>query len=388
MISTRFNYKIPFYLLIASVCSLMLSLFLLQLFLGLLSIFWLIESFENKRKAIDIFFTLILIFGVVRILSIIFSQYPADSIRSFYKDALFYFGFFSFSYYLKVLEKNKIKQIAYIFIISSAVIALIGLVLFNLKLVERAQSFSSGYATFSSYLLAALGLFIALPFNDKNKYNWLWWTLGISLVLSGIITSMGRTNIAIAILLFVIGLSFKKIKLKAAVLIIIFTAVLSLVSFQNNKIEVTQRVEHPTVLSDRNILLKGAFDLALDHPVLGFGPRTFHKIFPYVNELSDKGIGSWHNDFIQVYFESGILGLIAFLSIIFAFIFYCIKYLRNKVNNNGFNEIVFGIFLGFIGLVLSALTAGFIDSPVLSIVFAFLISLLSVVLFHSDFSRR
>jgi len=366
----------------------MLSLFLLQLFLGLLSIFWLIESFENKRKAIDIFFTLILIFGVVRILSIIFSQYPADSIRSFYKDALFYFGFFSFSYYLKVLEKNKIKQIAYIFIISSAVIALIGLVLFNLKLVERAQSFSSGYATFSSYLLAALGLFIALPFNDKNKYNWLWWTLGISLVLSGIITSMGRTNIAIAILLFVIGLSFKKIKLKAAVLIIIFTAVLSLVSFQNNKIEVTQRVEHPTVLSDRNILLKGAFDLALDHPVLGFGPRTFHKIFPYVNELSDKGIGSWHNDFIQVYFESGILGLIAFLSIIFAFIFYCIKYLRNKVNNNGFNEIVFGIFLGFIGLVLSALTAGFIDSPVLSIVFAFLISLLSVVLFHSDFSRR
>ncbi len=386
MISTRFNYKIPLYLLIASVCSLMLSLFLLQLFVGLLSVIWLIESFENKRKAIDIFFTLILIFGVIRILSIIFSQYPAESVKSFYKDALFYLSFFSFSYYLKSLGKEKIKSISYVFIISAAIISLIGLILFNLKLVERAQSFSSGYATFSSYLLAALGVYIALPFDNKNKYNWLLWPLGLSLILSGIITSMGRTNIAIAILIFIIGMSFKKIKLKAAVLILIFTVVLSFISFQNNKLEVTQRVEHPTVLSDRNILIKGALDLALDHPILGFGPRTFHNIFPYVNELSDKGIGSWHNDFIQVYFESGILGLISFLSIILTFIFYSIKYLRNHKTDSEFNKIVFGLLLGFIGLVLSALTAGFIDSPVLSIVFAFLISLFSAILFHSEYS--
>jgi O-antigen ligase len=353
---------------------------------GLLSIIWLIESFENKRKAIDIFFTLILIFCIIRILSIIFSQYPAESVKSFYKDALFYLSFFSFSYYLKSFGKEKIKSISYVFIISAAVISLIGLILFNLKLVERAQSFSSGYATFSSYLLAALGVYIALPFNNKNKYNWIFWSLGLSIILAGIITSMGRTNIAIAILLFIIGISFKKIKPKAAVLILIFTAVLSLISFQNNKLEVTQRVEHPTVLSDRNILIKGALDLAFCHPILGFGPRTFHNIFPYVNELSDKGIGSWHNDFIQVYFESGILGLIAFLSIIIVFIFYSIKYLRNHKTNSEFNEIVFGLLLGFIGLVLSALTAGFIDSPVLSIVFAFLISLLSAILFHSEYS--
>jgi O-antigen ligase len=386
MISTKFNYKIPFYLLIASVCSLMLSLFLLQLFAGLISILWLIESFENKRKAIDIFFTLILIFGVVRILSILLSQFPAESVKSFYKDALFYLSFFSFSYYLKALGKERIKFITFIFIISGVVISLIGLTLFNLKLAERAQSFSSGYATFSSYLLAVLGVYIALPFNNKNKFNWLLWPLGISFILSGIITSMGRTNIAIAILLFIIGISFKKIKLKAAVLIFIFTAVFSLISFQNNKVEVKQRVEHPTVLSDRNILIKGAIDLAFDHPVFGFGPRTFHNIFPYTNELSDKGIGSWHNDFIQVYFESGILGLIAFLSIIFAFIFYSIKYLRKHKTSIESNEIVFGILLGFLGLVLSAITAGFIDSPVLSIVFAFLISLLSAIIFHSDYS--
>jgi uncharacterized membrane protein YfcA len=60
--------------------------------------------------------------------------------------------------------------------------------------------------------------------------------------------------------------------------------------------------------------------------------------------------------------------------------------LRNHKTDSEFNKIVFGLLLGFIGLVLSALTAGFIDSPVLSIVFAFLISLFSAILFHSEYS--
>ncbi len=386
MIETRINQKITFYLFIASVASLLLSLFLLQLFVGFLSILWLFESIKSKRKALDIFVGLILIFGFIRILSIIFSQYPSVSVQSFYKDALFYFSFFAFSFYLKVFSKSKIKIIAYSFIISAAVIAIIGLVLFNLKLYERAQSFSSGYATFSSYLLAALGVFIALPFSFNKKYDRTLRILGMALILSGIITSMGRTNIAVAAFLFVAGLFLKKINIKSALIIIILTSAITLISFENNKFEIHKRVEHPATLSDRNILLKGAEALVLNHPVLGYGPRTFHNIFPYTNQLSDKGIGSWHNDFIQVYFESGILGLLAFLAIIFSIFYYSVVYLKKKHSDKDYNDIVFGIILGTGGLVLSALTAGFIDSPVLSIEFSFLISLLAAIIYHTDYS--
>ena len=107
----------------------------------------------------------------------------------------------------------------------------------------------------------------------------------------------------------------------------------------------------------------------LKHTFLGFGPRTFQQIFPYTNEFSDKGIGGWHNDFLQVYFESGIAGLMTFLFLIFLIIYNGnISFKLNNICNPG-------IFLSLIGLILSAFTAGFITSVVLSIVFVFLLTI-------------
>ncbi len=383
MISSRFNLNIIFYLFIATVFSMMVSLFLLQLFAGILSLFWLFESGKNKKEAIDIFTWLIIVFGSVRILSIVFSDFPSVSYQAFYKDALFYLAFFSMSFYIKVLDKERIKKIILAFIAGAVLVSIIGLIQFNLKIVDRAQAFSSGYATYSSFLLAALGLFVVSSSPNSEKNERLFWLLGISFLLSGIITSQGRTNIAVAGLVFIAGMVFKKTNLKSAVLIIIVTALISFISFSNNRKEITERVENPTTLSDRNIIMKGAEELAFTHPVLGFGPRTFHNIFPYKNELADKGIGSWHNDFVQVYFESGLLGLLSFLAIIAAAIYYGLKIIRSKQNNEEEKNFTLGILLSVTALILSAITAGFIDSPVLSIEFAFFLSLFSLVLFSN-----
>ncbi len=383
MISSRFNLNIIFYLFIATVFSMMVSLFLLQLFASILSLFWLFESGKNKKEAIDIFTWLIIVFGSVRILSIVFSDFPSVSYQAFYKDALFYLAFFSMSFYIKVLDKERIKKIILAFIAGAVLVSIIGLIQFNLKIVDRAQAFSSGYATYSSFLLAALGLFVVSSSPNSEKNERLFWLLGISFLLSGIITSQGRTNIAVAGLVFIAGMVFKKTNLKSAVLIIIVTALISFISFSNNRKEITERVENPTTLSDRNIIMKGAEELAFTHPVLGFGPRTFHNIFPYKNELADKGIGSWHNDFVQVYFESGLIGLSSFLAIIAAAIYYGLKIIRSKQNNGEEKIFTLGILLSVTALILSAITAGFIDSPVLSIEFAFFLSLFSLVLFSN-----
>jgi O-antigen ligase len=384
MISSRFDKRIPFYLLAASICSTMVSLFLFQLFLGLLSILWLFEKTANKKEAFDIFTILITGFGVVRILAIIFSLYPASSIQSLYKEALFYFSFFSMSYYLKSLGEEKVKNLAYTLSISSIAVSLIGLVLFNLNLVDRSESFSSGYATFSSFLLVGAGVYIALPFNDKKNINWLLWCAGLSIIFSGIITSLGRTNIAIAFLLFPAGIIFKKIKIKQALVIVFLTALISLLSFHNNNWRLNQRVEHPSSLSDRNIIFMGVDSLKFQHPILGFGPRTFHNIFPFVNLLSDKKVGSWHNDFIQIYFESGIAGLLSFILLIIMTIYFAAVYLNKGGQKIYSRNINIGVLLGTSTLVLSSLTAGFIDSPVLAIVFALLISFLSAIMYYNN----
>ena len=375
-ITSRFNQNVHFYLLVASVCSFLFSLFLLQLFVGALSVLWIFDKFSEKKKAFDIFSKVIFIFLVVRIISILFSSYPGDSNQAYYKDALFYFGFFSFDFYLKTLDKKRIKIIVYSFAVAAAVIALIGLIRFNLSLVDRAQSFSSGYSTFSSYLLAGFGVLICLSTDIKNVY--ILKTVLLALILSGVITSLGRTNIVTIILLFIAAFFLKKINIKEASIIILLTVVLSAISFYNNSVEANARMEQPASLSDRDVLLKGSKDLFLEfnNPVLGYGPRTFKDIFPYRGMLTDKGIGSWHNDFIQIYFESGILGLAALLTIIFITYYFLIKILKNNIDND-YKMILLGVLLGFSGLILSALTAGFIDSPVLSLVFALLISLVS-----------
>lgn len=380
MIHSKFNLNIIFYLFAATAFSMMISLFFIQLFAGLLSLFWLFESYENKKKALNIFSLFVIGFGVIRILSIILSNYPSVSYTSFYKDALFYFSFFSMSFYSQVLGKDKIGKIIDAFIIGALLVAAIGIFQFNLKLVDRAEAFSSGYATYSSFLLTALGFYAIVPLKGIKKFNLILYPIGISILLSGIITSQGRTNIAISILIIIIAVILKKINLKSAIIIALLTASISFISFSNNKKEITQRVENPTTLSDRNIIIKGAEDLAFNHPLLGYGPRSFHQIFPYVNQLADKRIGSWHNDFIQVYFESGILGLISFCVLIISILWYSFKYyLSEKINLDNKN-ISFGIFLAVMALVLSALTAGFIDSPVLSIEFAFFVSLLPAVI--------
>ncbi len=384
MLKTRFNENLVFYLLLAGISSYLLSLFLLQLFFGVLSLFWLAEKISEKKKAVTFFTLLVLIFGGIRLLSIAFSLYPDSSIQSLYKDALFYFSFFALSFYLKALPLEKVIKAAYCFAIAAIFMSLIGLVLFNLKIAARAATFTTGYATFSSYLVTALGFQLTLPYNKNKKYNWLIWSLGSAVIISAIITSMGRTNIAIAALLVAAALFLKKFSIKSAIVVFVLTALISILSFQNNTTEIKNRVENPAALSDRDILYSAAKVLVFEHPVLGFGPRTFHEVFPYRDQLTDKGVGSWHNDFIQVYFESGLLGLLSFLMIIFAVWYYTILFLRKIRNDKNLTNIGWAVLLGFTALIFSALTAGFIDSPVLAIVFSFIIALLSSVIYHSN----
>jgi len=375
-------------LLAAVFFSFLNSLFLLQIFAGILFILWLFEKNGSKKKAFDIFSLLIVIFGLVRVASILLSDYPEESYQSFYKEALFYCSFFAMQFYFKAFDSDKLLNISHLYVVAAVLTAFIGLILFNfyifinqfinIGIVYRTRSFSSGYMAFSSYLLTGLGLFVGVPHLIKRKWDWIAVAAGISIILSALITSLGRTNIVISFLILLFGIAIKKINFKQIILIIIFTTGLTLISFYNNYETFEVRVEKPVLLSDRDILLKGAKEkfLEFENPIFGYGPRTFRNVFPFLNEMQDKKAGSWHNDFIQIYFDSGVLGLAAFLTLL-AFIF--IKGIKNfrTSNNKAIKNNILGIIIAAAALVLSSLTSGFITSPVLSIVFAFMLAYLS-----------
>ena len=383
MLDTRYDIRLPFYLTFATISSFLLSLFLLQLFAGLLVLAWLFESNKNKFKAFDKITYIFIVFVLIRILSTLYSDYPDSSNQIYYKDSLFFSSFFAFGYYLKVFDKSKLRTIYYAFVIAAIVVAGIGLTKFLTCNVERAQSFTSGYSTFSSYLVSLIGFALILFKSIRAKRTRLLLAAGIILILSGIVTSLGRTNIVIAILIFAIGIVIIKIKVRYAVFLLLLAIGISGLSFQLNVKKINQRFETSNQLSDRELLLEKAKELFIKYekPLLGFGPRTFHDVFTKRERLIDKGVGSWHNDFIQVYFESGFLGLTAFLIVIFFPLINALKYLKHFRLSEDENYILIGAILGIVGLVLSALTAGFINSPVLSILFAFFITIISVIVY-------
>jgi O-antigen ligase len=382
-IESRFDIRLPYYLTIAVVSSFLLSLFLLQLFTGLLVLSWLFESNKNKFKAIDTISYIFILFVLIRILSTLFSNLPDSSNQIYYKDALFFLSFFAFGFYLKVFDESKLRTIYYAVVIAAIIVACIGLTRFLIGNVERAQSFSSGYSTFSSYLVSLIGFALILYRLTKAKEHKFLLAAGIVLMLCGIVTSLGRTNIIIAILIFITGIVSIKIKARYAFALLILAIGISLIAFQLNVNEINQRIETPVQLSDRDILLETAKELFMkfERPIIGYGPRTFHDVFTNREKLSDKGVGSWHNDFIQVYFESGFLGLAAFLVIIFFPLFRALKCLKGCRLSEYRKYILIGAVLGLVGLVLSALTAGFINSPILSILFAFFIATISFIVY-------
>jgi O-antigen ligase len=382
-IESRFDIRLPYYLAMAVVSSFLLSLFLLQLFAGLLVLAWLFESNKNKFKAIDTISYIFIVFVLIRILSTLFSNYPDSSNQIYYKDSLFFLSFFAFGYYLKVFDESKLRTIYYALVIAAIFVACIGLTKFLTGNVERAQSFTSGYSTFSSYLVSLIGFALILFRLIKAKQQKILLAAGIVLMLSGIVTSLGRANIVIAILIFIIGIVVIKIKARYAITIVLLTIGISWFAFQLNVKEINQRIEIPVQLSDRDILLETAMELFMkfEKPIIGYGPRTFHDVFTNREQLSDKGVGSWHNDFIQVYFESGFLGLATFFVIIFFPLIKALKCLKDCRLSEDRKYILIGAVLGLVGLVLSALTAGFINSPILSILFAFFITTISVIVY-------
>ncbi|MBI5661850.1 MAG: O-antigen ligase family protein [Ignavibacterium album] len=377
LIKSRFSEKIIFTILSLLAVSFVLSLFLMQLAAALLFILWLFEKKEQKKKAFDVITAFILIFGLVRLITIFLSEFPQSSFESLYKEALFYTTAVALPFYLKTLDKKKVLGLMIISIYGAAIISIIGSTRFFIGDVERAQSFSSSYTVFSGYLLTAFVSALFYPKKDKSFNQQFFWSIVYSIIFLGLLTSLGRANIALALLVFLVAITLKQISVRQIIMLIIIAIIgYGVYSFRPSKV-IGERVENITQLSDRDIIWQGAKEILFEHPVLGFGPRTFQQIFPLKEKFADKGIGGWHNDFLQIYFESGAIGLLAFLILLYIILKTSINQIRNKKTDAELKSVSASVLASVIALIISAMAAGFITSVVLSIVFVFLISFLS-----------
>lgn len=376
MAISRFDKKVILTILYLFSVSFLLSLALMQLIAALLFLMWIFERWEEKKKTFGLVLYAVFIFGIIRVISILLSEFPSSSYQSFYKEAIFYTTAISLSFYYKTLYKDDLIKLFNIFIIGAIIISSVGTYKFYSGEVERAQSFSGSYTVFSSYLLVALSFSLFFSKNLSSKKMQLLWSFVYLILLLGIVTSLGRANLFIALVIFLIAIVMKQLKPFQLITIIIAATIFLTLQFIYPSEKIEQRTSNITQLSDRDIIILGALKIIFDKPIFGYGPRTFSDIFPLKDKFQDKGVGGWHNDFLQIYFESGVIGLLSFLLLIYIIFKELIKLIRNENISSEFKSFAYAILFSVISLLLTSFFSGFITSTYISVVFIFLISLI------------
>ena len=134
----------------------------------------------------------------------------------------------------------------------------------------------------------------------------------------------GQLVFLFSVILFLIFLFKKKWKLLLLSLMSVF--VFSSIVYNTSDIVKNRfNYEAKNILqnrkSDRNILLKETIILIKKNPIFGYGTGSFTDEFGSVNEETQKVVSNQHktphNNYLYVWFELGILGLIVFLAIFY-----------------------------------------------------------------------
>ncbi len=136
-------------------------------------------------------------------------------------------------------------------------------------------------------------------------------------------------------------------------------------------------------MNGRDVIWLDAVKHASERPLAGFGPRTFHDVFTGREAIRDKEVGSWHNDYLQMYMESGILGLGSFLWVM-ALVFRKGRTAWNILKKDPFwGDLVLALLLAMVAFYVSGLVGGFVIDPLNSLLHRFLLGLLALIITHA-----
>jgi O-antigen ligase len=294
------------------------SIALVQLAVGVLAALWLVTLVRSSRNGFrsTVLDLPMLVFIMGRSLSIPFSTYPGISVYAFHIEIIFYIAFFVFTNTVQVDRENEMTILIQMLIWTGVLAALIGICEYAIGASPRATSSTAGPYTLGTYLVAVLPLALLLAeerrFFKASRYGY----VAVALLVLGVIFTFDRLHWIVMAITFVVAMVITKDRRPLVAFLLLAALAILFVPSVAHRFQLTMTLfSH---MSDRDVLWRGAAILGSEHPVIGFGPRTFREIFPLMAELGDRRIGSWHNDFLQVYMESGLVGLVPLLWLIAA----------------------------------------------------------------------
>ena len=328
--------------------------FISDLFLSLISVIFLIISINDRRWEYynNFFFKFFILFYIYITLNSIFSGHPYLSLES----SLFYFRFiiFSLAVWFFIENKKNILKFFYYSLLISFVIALLDgyyQYLYNVNifgfvgpgvrmtLTMNDNLYLAGYLSRLFPLVVALAIYNSI-YTKKHAF-----LIGLLFIATDVLVYISgeRTAIALMILasIFII-IMMSKYRLIRLLTLIVSILVIIIITVMNPKIydrNITHTIDQMTMQDDssKKIIMSSEHDKFLlsawamykDNKIFGIGPKVFRV--ECSNKLYSKDGNSCsthpHNTYIQVLAETGIVGLIFFLTIIFYLISISLRHL-------------------------------------------------------------
>jgi O-antigen ligase len=369
--------NLPWTMLLVALASMIFSVAMAQTAVIAAGIAWVVNLLRGETKPVKMNIIVIayLAFIAARILSVATSINPSGSARILYTEIPFNILFFIALTELRLPDTKRMETIFTVIFWAAILSTAIGVAKAIAFGETRISSTTSGYYTLGMFLCLALLIVFTIGAAPKlNRPGWLW-MLGCITIAMGLLLTQNRLHWATAtILALAVGL----VRHRRSLLILV-PAVFALIVISPQLVNRFQ--EQGGISSDasgRDIIFKGALTIADDRPLTGFGPRTFREVFPLIDRLRDTHVASWHNDYMQVYFDSGLLALLPFLLIVAMSLWWSWKTARLLGRQHPMSGV--NLAIG-IGLLAFALAGGMIDT-LLSIPYRILLA--AAVLMHQN----
>ena len=340
----------------------------------------------------------VLSFIIICVLSLIWSNTPFISIKEL---PLFLAGpFLYFIIVNNIIDQRQINRIIVSVLIVGTLFGIYGILQYNgidfsfwIGNYGRRKVFglfgNAGY--FAEYLMLTLPIAVSLFLVSKNKITKLLLLIGILTISSTIVFTFTRTpylSIVISFIfilfLFLISRGKEFFKENKKIFIVVFLAIIIIISL----IVVPNPLNKPgtaiSKIKGRTSVNKLAQDYSIrrriatwkfttllikDHPLLGSGIGSFkYNSLRYQAKFFDQGdnralypyglAGRAHNEYLQLWAELGIVGVMIFIWLIFANFNYGFKILKREKNR--YKQ---GIIIGLMGSVMAFLVDSLLWFP-------------------------
>ncbi|MBU0952267.1 MAG: O-antigen ligase family protein, partial [Elusimicrobia bacterium] len=308
--------------------------------------FFLTGIFEKKLKfSLNTASIAILAFLFAELLSIFNAKFPELAVNTFSLHLCFFFVYiFSLS-----LDSKHTETILNTILITGLIAGGYGVFQhFGYDFVNWISSYtgrpSSSFGNpnfFAGYIIILIPIALTFFFKSMGFKKYLWLILFVIFTIDLIFNKTRGAWIASAVslvyLLSVLFIKNKKLILTASIIVVLLSALLGLYEFTKYR-GINLYSQSPSV-AERLFKWQAAIEMIKEHPFIGTGAGNLKVNFAlYQAKVKEKtnfrlrgtSESNVHNEFLQIFAETGILGLLSFLLI---FIFYFFTLLKKENND-------------------------------------------------------